>query len=52
MKSQGTNHKIEYSQEDLFNYYLNKILLDWVRNNEPDIVDKAKQFVNAELSNK
>ena len=52
MRSIGQNSKIAYTKEELFDYHLDKILLDWIKKNKPDIVEKAKQFVNAELSNK
>lgn len=51
MSSVGKNIKVDLSKEDLLNFYLNKILLDWIESNRPDIVDRAKQFVNEELSN-
>ena len=47
----GLVTKVDLSKEDLFNFYLNKILLDWIESNRPDIVERAKQFINEELSN-
>ncbi len=51
MSNVGENIKVDLSKEDLFNFYLNKILLDWIESNRPDIIELAKQFINEELSN-
>lgn len=38
-------NKVDYTKEDLIEYYKNKILLDWVKNNHPEIIEKAEEFI-------
>jgi len=44
-----SNSKVDYTQENLFEFYLNKILLDWIEDHHPEIVAKAKEFLMKEL---
>ena len=44
-----SNNKVDYTQKDLFQFYLNKILLDWIKNNHPKIIEKAQDFLINEL---
>jgi hypothetical protein len=46
------NRNIDYSIEDLVEFYRNKILLDWVKENHPEIIQKAEEFLKAEFFNK
>jgi hypothetical protein len=46
------NRNIDYSIEDLVEFYRNKILLDWVKENHPEIIQKAEEFLKAEFLNK
>ncbi len=44
-----SNNKVDYKQEDLFQFYLNKILLDWIKNHHPETIEKAKDFLVKKL---
>jgi hypothetical protein len=39
-------NKVDYTKQDLIEYYKDKILLDWVKNNHPEIIEKAEEFIN------
>jgi Mg/Co/Ni transporter MgtE len=45
-------YEVDYSIEDLFEYFRNKILINWIKDNHPEIFNKAEEFVKAELLNK
>lgn len=51
MNNLDNNFEVDYSKEDLLEYYTNKILLNWAREHQPELVDKVKEFVNSELLN-
>jgi len=51
MNNLDNNFKLDYSKEDLLEYYTNKILLNWIKEHKPELIDKVKEFVNRELSN-
>ena len=38
-------HNIDYTAEDLFNFYKNEILIDWIKNNHPEIIEKVEEFI-------
>lgn len=44
--------KVNYSAEDLLEYFRNKILIDWIKDNHPEILEKTEEFVKSELLNK
>lgn len=39
-------NQVDYNKEDILEFYKNKILLDWIKNNHPEIIEKAEEFVN------
>lgn len=46
----GNKFKVDYSIEDIREFILNKILLDWVKEHRPDVVEKATNFIDSEFS--
>lgn len=44
--------KVNYTIGDFFEFYRNKILINWVKDNHPEIIEKAEKFIKLELSNK
>lgn len=44
MNNQENKFEIHYSQEDLVTYYKNKFILEWCKQNKPEIFEKAKLY--------
>ena len=43
-------HQVDYDKEDILEFYKNKILLDWIKNNHPEIIKKAEEFINNNIN--
>jgi len=43
---------IDYSKEDLVEYYVQLILKQWIKDHHPEIIQKAREIVIFELRNK
>lgn len=42
-------HKIDYDKEDILEFYKNKILLDWIKNHHPEIIEKVEEFLKINI---
>lgn len=40
-----SKHTINYTTEDLVEYYTNKLAWQWLQQNHPDLIDKIKLAV-------
>ena len=43
-------YQVDYNKEDMLEFYKNKILLDWIKNNHPEIIKKAEEFINNNIN--
>tara|TARA_B100001094_G_scaffold317091_1_gene359083 strand:- start:1082 stop:1255 length:174 start_codon:yes stop_codon:yes gene_type:complete len=43
--------KIDYTKEDLIQYYVNKWVFNWVKRYHPEAFDEARKFVEENLDN-
>lgn len=39
------NYKVNIPHENVIEFYKNKILLDWIQNHHPEIIQKAEEFI-------
>ena len=46
----GLNYcKTNYSKEDLITAHTNKIVMNWVKDNHPEVIEEVKKFVEDNL---
>ena len=42
-------YQVDYTKEDILEFYKNQILLDWIKNNHPEIIEKAEEFIKINI---
>lgn len=44
MSNKENKFKIDYLEEDLVNYYKNKFILEWSKQNQPEVLEEARLY--------
>jgi len=45
----SNNYTVDYSFEDFVEFYHNQILLNWIQDHHPEVIEKARIFLSDTL---